>query len=150
MVSNLQAGDVLLYGPIGVFGWVISVKTWHKIAHCEIYWGEGKSAASRDGLGVDLYPMRTSELIYVLRPAKFNKDLATPYVEATLGTPYGWWDLLNFIGADLDARGIICSTFVTNVLRAGGVSVFNRENANDIAPFQFLTSELLTEVDFSS
>lgn len=149
-LSKLLPGDVLLYGPVGLFGWLIRLKTWHKVAHCEVYWGEGKSVASRDGQGVAIYPFRAEQLVQVLRPAAFDLAGATKYVEATLGTPYGWGDLLNFAGIDIDSEGIICSAFVTSVLRAAGVNVFNDENPNDIAPFQFRTSELLKNVAFSS
>ncbi len=64
----LQPGDCLLYRPKGVFGFFIRVKTWHHIAHCEMYVGKGKAAASREGKGVAIYPLRVSELAYVLRP----------------------------------------------------------------------------------
>jgi hypothetical protein len=33
-----------------------------------MYVGKGKAAASREGKGVAIYPLRVSELAYVLRP----------------------------------------------------------------------------------
>lgn len=143
----MQPGDVLLYKPASFFGWLIRLKTWHPIAHCEIYCGNGVSAASRDGLGVNVYPWRNTELVAVLRPTvPFNYPKAFAYITSMIGTPYGWLDLLNFIGIPTDRGGIICSAFVTNVLRAGGVQIFNDEPANLIAPFEFLDSELLSKV----
>jgi len=144
---NLLPGDVLLYKPKGLYGWLIRVKTWHPIAHVEIDMGDGMSAASRDGKGPGYYPNRFTDLAYVLRPrVPFDLAAAKRYVDSTIGLPYGWADLLNFIGVTIDARGIVCSPFATEVLRAGGVPVFNSERSNLIAPFQFLDSELLQDV----
>ena len=144
---TLLPGDVLLYKPKGLYGWIIRVHTWHAIAHVEIAMGLGVSAASRDGIGVNYYPTRTEDLAAVLRPKPFF-DLAAArrYVDAMKGTPYGWFDLLNFVGVNVDQRGIVCSPFVTEVLRHGGVPVFNAEPSRLIAPFQFQESELLQDV----
>jgi hypothetical protein len=144
---TLQSGDVLLYRPKGVYGWVIRVHTGHAIAHVEIAMSPTQSAASRDGKGVGYYPTRTTELAAVLRPkVPFDLKAATTYVDSMVGTPYGWVDLLNFVSLSIDTKGIVCSPFVTNVLRAGGVQVFNTAPANSIAPFEFADSELLVDV----
>lgn len=149
--SEVRPGDVLLYKPSSVFGWLIRVKTWHPVSHVEMYLGEGISAASRDGQGVARYPFRTDGLIHILRPnVPLDLSKVSAYVDAMNGTPYGWYDLANFAGFNVNAKGIVCSPFVTNALRAGGVKIFNDEPANDIAPFQFLTSELLTEIPLAS
>jgi len=143
----LQAGDVLLYRGTGVYGFVIRVKTWHQIGHVEVYHGHGVSAASRDGQGVNIYPLREDKLCNVLRPnVPFRVSAADRFVASMRGTPYGWWDLANFTGWHVDAKGIVCSPFATLDLRAGGVPVFNSEPANLIAPFQFLLSEHLTDI----
>lgn len=147
---QLRSGDVLLYGPSGVYGWAIRLKTWHPVAHVEVYWGDGQSTASRDGKGVGIYPFRRDKLTHILRPACFNPESASVYVQAMLGTPYGWADLLNFMGVKVDKKGIVCSPYATEVLRAGGVPVFNNEPSNDIAPFQFLLSEHLTDLPLDS
>lgn len=144
---NLQPGDVLLYAPRGFYGWIIRLKTWHRVSHCEIVIGQHYVAASRDGIGVGKYPLRTDGLIAVLRPkVPFDLPAAARYIESMLGTPYGWGDLLAFFGASKDYQGIVCSPFVTEALRAGGVPVFNHEPANAVAPFMFLDSELLLDV----
>jgi hypothetical protein len=144
---TLLPGDVLLYKPKGIFGWAIRVKTWHPISHVEIAMLPGFSAASRDGEGVDYYRTRLEGLVHVLRPSvPFDLTGARQYVSAMLHTPYGWKDLLCFYGMQIDAPGIVCSPFVTEVLRASGVPVFNHEPANLIAPCDFLKSELLEDV----
>ena len=51
----LRSGDCLLYRATGLFGWLISIKTWSVVSHCEGYVGNGKAVASRDGVGVGLY-----------------------------------------------------------------------------------------------
>lgn len=148
----IQAGDVLLYRGGGAYSWIIALKTWHQVSHVEVSIGDGRSAASRDGKGVGLYPHRESGLIHVLRPVvPFQRASAMDwYYRDANGQPYGWLDLLAFIGVKRDAPGMVCSDFATRFLRAGGVPVFNKEPARLIAPFQFLTSELLTEIDVTA
>lgn len=143
----IQAGDVLLYRPTGLFGRVIALKTWHMIAHVEVSLGGGESVASRDGLGVGRYPHRSADLAHVLRPV-LPMDLAAAlrWFRTVEGQPYGWVDLLAFIGLTADGPGMVCSPFATEFLRAGGLPVFRSEPARFIAPFQFLTSELLRDV----
>lgn len=143
---TLHAGDVLLYESGGFYGWLIKTKTWHHVTHVEIALSPVTSTASRNGIGVGIYPTRTEGLKYVLRPSTFNVASALAYVDVMKGTPYGWLDLLNFMGWHVDRGGIVCSPYATEVLRAGGVPVFGHEPALSIAPFQFLTSELLVDV----
>lgn len=144
----LKAGDILLYRPCKFqwkswwtwpFGQLIAVKTWHHISHVELYDGNKNSLASRDGKGVARYPTRLSELTYVLRPTvALNLDAGRKWFETELGTPYGWLDLLNFIGLPVDKRGVVCSPFVVGFLRASGWNVFPADKDICIAPFQFL------------
>lgn len=143
----IEPGDVLLYKPKGIYGLLIRIKTWHPISHVEIYLGNGVSSASRDGLGVNLYPWRLTELAAILRPkGRFNCAQAKTFTQAHAGTPYGWWDLFNFIGWKVDTKGIVCSPWVTEVLRDNGFPVFNDEPSNLIAPFEFLDTEYLMTV----
>lgn len=142
LLETLKPADVLLYKPRGVFGWIIATKTWHQVAHCEAYIGAGFSVASRDGLGVGLYPLRVEDLAYVCRPVvPFDMSRALAWFEKQKGTPYGWADLGQFIGLNIDALGIVCSPFVTRFLRAGRIDPFNGEPAEKIAPFEFLLAD---------
>lgn len=135
----LREGDIMLYRPKKFFGWLIATKTWHKISHVEVYDGNFQSLASRDGQGVGRYPLRLSELAYVLRPS-VPLDLAKgrAYFESMKGTPYGWCDLVDFLGFSLDTTGIVCSPFAAGFLRAAGWHVFPTDPINKVAPFQFL------------
>jgi hypothetical protein len=137
----LRPGDAILYKSKGFYGWLIALKTWHHVSHVEIYMGFGLSAASRDKIGVGLYPLRTSELEYVWRPhGIFDAPKALTYVNKHKGEPYGWLDLLAFVGLKTDGKGIVCSPFATDVQRSGGIDPFNGEDSRNIAPFQWLTS----------
>jgi hypothetical protein len=135
----LKPGDCLLYKPDGLFGALISIKTWHKISHVEVYAGYGRSAASRDGEGVGFYEVRTDGLAHILRPTR-SLDIACGlrYTRRSSNTPYGWLDLLNFIGMNVDTKGIVCSAFATEFYRNCGWNVFPTDRANDVAPFEFL------------
>lgn len=144
----LLPGDVLLYGAKGFYGKIIAIKTWHGIGHVEVFIGGGFSVASRDGQGVGRYDARLLDIKHVLRPTvpfDLTKALAWFFTDAN-GQPYGWWDLLHFIGIAKDGQGMVCSPFATEFLRAGGVPIFNNEPAIKVAPFMFLLSEFLKEV----
>lgn len=145
--AQMKHGDVLLYRGTGLYGRLIALKTWHPVGHVEISLGGGRSVASRDGKGVGEYDHRAKDLYAVLRPnVPFDAAAARRFFRKWQGTLYGWLDLLNFIGMNVDANGIVCSPFATRYLRAGGVPVFNTEPAEKIAPFQFLLSELLDQI----
>lgn len=150
--SLLQPGDCLLYRPKGIFGILIALKTWHRIAHCELYIGEGRSVASRDGVGVGIYRLRTTELAYVLRPTypldwfRFWK-----WFRSVNGQRYDWWGLLRFVWSRSVGGGnnqrMFCSEFLTRAYRSLGARVFNgAEDADAVAPAQFLLSPNLTVV----
>lgn len=144
----IQPGDCLLYKPSGFFGKLIALKTWHSIAHTEVYHGDGMSVASRDGVGVGLYAFRVSGLAYVLRPIpKLDLKAADVWFETVKGQPYGWIDLANFLGWGTDGKGMVCSPFATDYYRAAGVDPFNCEPSIKIAPFEFLLSNCFHAVD---
>ena len=147
-VNALQPGDVLLYKPSGLFGRLIALKTWHALSHVEVYVGAGQSVASRDGQGVDRYPLRTDKLAHVLRPT-VDIDLSAGlrwFEREARGLPYGWWDLGSFVGLTHDGHGMVCSPFATAFLRNCGMPIFNKEPINVIAPCDFLQTNLLAEV----
>jgi hypothetical protein len=143
----IRPADNLLYRAKGIFGWVIALKTWHPIAHCEGYIGGGKSVASRDGVGVGIYDLRLSELRYIMRPRlKFDLDAAMrTFASRYQGQGYDWLGLLRFasrepVSATRFNNLQFCSELLTRWDRAGGLDPFNGEDADAIAPFQFLTS----------
>ncbi len=145
----LKPGDCLLYGPTGFFGFLISIKTWHKIAHCESYVGDGFSVASRDGQGVNVYPFRLDDLTAVLRvrpDLNFKLDSAlTWFLQSAKGQGYDWWGLLRFTWGSDYCRGNknnkqFCSEFLTRYYRAGGIDPFNHDDADAIPPFMFMDS----------
>lgn len=152
--SLLLPGDHLLYGPKpgSFFGAVIAVKTWHGIAHCELYTGKGRSVASRDGIGVGAYPLRLEQLAYVLRPVDPPDWFAFwKWFYTVNGQGYDWFGLLRFVWTKGISTGNnqkqFCSEFLCRAGRALGLRVFAvTEDADAIAPATFLTSAGLTIV----
>jgi cell wall-associated NlpC family hydrolase len=124
--DDLQPGDILLYATPGDFiDEVIEIFS-DGVAHIEIYHGGGESVASRNGIGVNLYPYRSEGLLYVRRPlGTFQMALADAWFNAGIrGLPYGWAGLLDPVGVDLPSRGLICSTFADFYLSHGGLPQF--------------------------
>ena len=143
----LRAGDCLLYRAKGFFGWAIAIKTWHSVSHCEGYVGLGKSVASRDGIGVNLYDWRSDGLIYVLRPNRpFDlKEALAQFNHKWKGQGYDWLGLLRFAWRSPVSRfrcdnKQFCSELLTRWYRAGGIDAFNGEDADAVVPSQFLQS----------
>lgn len=142
----LLPGDNLLYKPKGLYGWFIAIKTWHNIAHCEVYVGNGKSVASRDGIGVGLYDVRLNELVWVLRPKEpvLLGVAMDKFRRVYQGQGYDFWGLLRFAWREPISRirfenKQFCSELQTRFNRDMGMkNLFNGEDADAIAPFQFL------------
>ncbi len=145
--DRLQPGDVLLYRPSSLFGWAIRIKSGSAISHVEVYADEGFSVASRDGKGVARYPLRPEQLSVILRPTEpFYLAPALAWFKQHEGEPYGWLDLLDFFSLNVNGPGMVCSPFVTEFLRAGGIPVFGTFPAIRVFPRDFLTSEYLKDV----
>ncbi len=146
---DVRPGDCLLYGPRGLAGWIIAIKTWHRIAHVEIYVGDGRSVASRDGIGVDLYPLR-EDFTQVRRPTQpFDIVAALLWFQTVRGQAYDWWGLVRFVTwgrvstQEEAPRAQFCSELATRFYARGGFQPFGDEDADAIAPAQFATTALL-------
>lgn len=147
---SLKPGDVLLYAGGSWFARLIQAKTWSRYSHCEVYDGDGFSMASRDGIGVGRYLLRTDGLRVILRPvAKFDAVAARTWFATVNGQPYDWFGLLAFANAKRQGREnwkMFCSEFACRCLRAGGVDPFNGYDADGIAPGEFMKSTALLVV----
>lgn len=144
----VRPGDCLLYRSGGLVGWIIKIKTWHAVSHCEAYIGGGRSVASRgpqDGKGgVGTWDLRLDGLAHILRPIdRFDLARAAAWFKTVDGQKYDFLGLLCFTLAvkQGDPGKMFCSEFLTRWYRAGGLEPFQRdEDADKIAPCQFLLS----------
>src|SRR5712691_10513799 len=140
IVNRLQPGDLMAYKPSGFFGWLIRIKTWHSVSHVETYVGNEWSIASRDGKGVDKYPVRMEGLYGIYRPiAMLDLSKGLEWFERRArGQCYDWKGILGFttIVPGGDRTKMFCSEFCTRLYRAMGVEPFQKgEDADKIAPF---------------
>jgi hypothetical protein len=150
--SQARQGDCLLYSPSDLFGWIIAVKTWSSRAcHVEVYIGNGESVASRNGIGVGVYPVRTSQLSEVRRPNRpftYRNAMDWFYLKAN-GEKYDWLGLLVFwLAVRKGAMDrMFCSEFATRFYRHGGFSVVAPDwDADMVAPAQFLQTPAMDTV----
>lgn len=144
-LPELQIGDHLLYGPHNLFGYVTCIKTWSSVCHIEIYAGGGKSYASRDGIGVNEYPLRVLQLKYVLRPNShfFFLDGKMWFHTYAKGQQYDWKGLLCFTLAvkQGDPNKMFCSEFAKRFDKHMLLKSFNDKwDADKTAPADFLKS----------
>ncbi len=153
-VSDLRPGDIMLYRPKGVIGWLIASRTWSNWAHVEVYIGGGWSVASRDGVGVAQYPVRFSELGKVLRPIETpNFERGMDWFHAVAdGQKYDYLAILrfllpHFIKRDLDWDRQICSSLAVRFLRNCGINVVATDaDADLVAPSDIAKSPATTLV----
>lgn len=145
MNADMKPGDLLLYAPKGLWGWLIVLKTWARpaVSHCEIYAGDGVSFASRERGGVNYYPTRPNPRL-VLRP---NRPLDLPAMKAwcdsVQGQKYDYIGVIfNFFAAKVAAQDKQwCSEAATRAYRAGGLEPFHPDyDADRVAPATFLAS----------
>lgn len=147
----LQPGDCLLYRPSSFFGWLIAVKTWNWVSHVEVYADNDRSVASRDGIGVNIYPFRNEQLTRILRPRwpfVFAEAMQWFYQEAQ-GQKYDWKGILVFtLAVRQGARDrMFCSEFSTRFYRAGEFHPFADDyDADRVAPANYLTSPAFDEI----
>jgi hypothetical protein len=137
----LKPGDCLLYRPVGIIGWTIATKTWHRWGHVEIAVKPGVSIGARSD-GVNYYPLRWAQLGAVLRPTQpIDIPKAMAWFEANAkGQAYDAWGLFRFfvIGKQsLDKQ--FCSEMATRWYRAAGMEPFHGMDADLIPPGWFFT-----------
>jgi hypothetical protein len=141
----LQPGDAILYFRRDFFDWIIALKTWTKVAHVEIYRGAQKSYASRNGIGVDIFPLRLEGVAAVARPKQPLDWLSADkwFETEARGQPYDWLGLLCFTLARRrgERKKMFCSEFATRFYRAAGLAPFDpRWPADHVPPSFFLVS----------
>lgn len=138
----LRPGDVLLYSGQGVFSSLIRVKTWSRVSHCEGFYHQSLTVASRDGQGVGVYPYTHRNLVAVLRPVvRPDIQAAMDWFDTVHGQPYDWFGLLSFTLARFQGKDngkMFCSEFLTRWLRRAGVECFPNRDADAVPPDAFL------------
>lgn len=144
-VPALRPGDVLLYSGTGLFSALIRIKTWSRFSHVEVYDCVGHAVASRDGIGVGLYPFRHRDLAMVLRPREpFALEGARAWFRSVNGQGYDWLGLTCFFIARWQGRDncrMFCSEFACRYLRAGGLEPFHQDyDADAVSPGMFAAS----------
>lgn len=125
---ELMPGDILLYGGSGLVDRLIQFRTWSDVSHIEIYVGEGRSVASRNGIGVGLWDRRLDGLRRVYRVKAgvvFDLEKSVAWFKTVDGTGYGWFDLLRFYLINVPTKKLICSEFADLFFRNGGLPLFN-------------------------
>jgi hypothetical protein len=148
----LKSGDLLLFDRPGWANWLIKIKTWSRVSHCEVVWTDASTLASRNGIGVGCYQLDLAGLCYILRPVP-PLDLAAGYrwfETRANGADYDWLGLLSFVVAKWQRKlsrnaAMFCSEFATGFYRACGFDPFGPlvETAA-VAPGSYLYSNDLT------
>jgi uncharacterized protein YycO len=125
----LNPGDMLLYFEDDPVDFLIAVKTGKRIGHVEVYAGNGTTMASRNGIGVSVYPLRTSGVVCVRKPLgvfDFTAGLAW-FNASAKGQPYDWKGLATFTSLvnEGEEGKMFCSEFAVNFYRACGYNPCN-------------------------
>lgn len=139
----MRPGDLVLYSGAGLWSWVIKVKTWSPVSHCEVVIGGGQTVTAREGRGVNVYAFTDAHLYAVLRPEWApNLEAALRWFRGVQGQPYGYWQALRFfrLGKE-DQTRMMCSPCCARFYRAGGFHAFAGDfDASLVSPGMFLSS----------
>jgi hypothetical protein len=143
----LLPGDLLLYSRRGVFGWLIRHVSNGYATHCETYIGNGKTIASRDGVGVGTYALNLDGLYMVLRPKRpLDMSAVMAWQKTVDGQKYDWFGLVRaFVGNRwaVDNNKMWCSEHSCQVQRVGGNEPFSDPEdtpADSVTPSDFIQS----------
>lgn len=139
---QLVRGDTLGYFTRDPLDYAIALKTWTFISHVEVYDGDGMSVASRNGIGVNRYPFRSSGLCVVRRPkVAINYETADAWFESEArGQKYDWKGLLCFTLAVRQGsrRKMFCSEFWLRWYRHAQLELLDRNWDSDRTPPSFM------------
>lgn len=141
---ELEPGDTLLYATPDPVDWIIEVKTGSGVAHIEKYVGAvngaESSVASRNGIGVGMYPVRTDGCVAILRPdGRGLLDIAEglKWFSTVNHEGYDWQGLFNFFkaGDTVTPHALFCSAFAVEFDRACGFDgVHPQFPSNKVSP----------------
>lgn len=152
--ADLLPGDALLYSPSSIFGRAIAWMTAGDISHIEIYKGGGISYASRDGVGVNEYPLRMDGLKEVRRSTRpLNMGAMAIAFSRLKGHKYDNSTILKFVtfgklGGKTMAE--VCSEAATILYRAAGLHrLFGDQQPDEITPRDFQKAEALRQIWFN-
>jgi len=140
ITSLLLPGDILLYDKNTLFNWIIKLKRGEHYAHVEVYKGGDRAYASRNGIGVDEYPLQLDGLAAIYRVTEpFEFEVGERWFEdEAKGQAYDWAGLLSFVWAKWQGREngkMFCSEFVVRFFKKMGVLLFSEEtDADAVSP----------------
>jgi hypothetical protein len=147
--DDLKVGDILLYSSLDIFDIAIELKESDGKAHIEIYAGNSMSWASRNGIGVNTYPFRSSGLVAVRRPnGVFNKPAVDIWFEdGVRGMKYGWNDIFSSLEISVGDNGttdikqfpgVDCSHFAAALMEVAECPQFDTGySKSKITPAEF-------------
>jgi len=149
--ADLIVGDTLLYTSHDLIDLGIEIKEADDVAHVEVYAGNNTSYASRNGIGVNVYPFRPDGLMYVRRNrGGFNQEEVEKWFNGVKGLAYGWGDIIselepNSVGlytTDLTQyKGVDCSHFAAALQEVAQTEHFDpMYPKNKISPRDFKLS----------
>lgn len=138
-ISTIKPGSILLYNTPGDVVDEIITRT-GPAAHVEFYEGNGKSLASRNGIGVNRYDFRSAGLIAILET---DVDVAafSAWFETVIGDAYDWSGLMGFVEGRVtqEAGHWFCSAVIAKGFQMVNFPLFNHLwNASLIDPTDML------------
>lgn len=147
----IQPGDTLLYDTNGFFGKLIKFKRGEKYTHIELFVGGDRDVGSRDGEGVNNYPLRVNDIAAIYRSIEpMNLEAGLAWFETVKGQTYDWFGLLSFAWAKLRGKEngkMFCSEFWVRFMRACGVEPFNAAvDADAVSPEMATYSDKMSPV----
>jgi hypothetical protein len=95
VIAKIRPGSILLYSSPSIVDWLI--ERTGPCAHVELFLGNGRSFASRNGLGVNYYDLRKDGLIAIRSHIGVNVDTWVKWADTVVGDGYDWRGLEGFL-----------------------------------------------------
>lgn len=116
-LSQIPPGSILLYSTNDLVDFLIELRSFG-VAHVEFYEGNGKSLASRNGIGVDRYDFRDDGRVAVLHNPLIDVPAFTAQFEKIKGQKYAFKSLEGFVTGEpaTEPNAKICSAMVAYCL----------------------------------
>lgn len=154
-VPDLRPGDFLFYHAKG--WWDVASQltmrrtAWGYAVHVEVYHRNGLSTASRNGIGVNLYPFRKEQLLSVRRsPISWDYDQAFSwFTHVARGQEYDWLGLLCFTYAVKQGspHKMFCSEYATRFARHGNLRIIRAQmDADTVSPNALEATPALNDI----
>ena len=146
MKLHLKPGDILLYDPGTFIDWLIALRGFNKLVHCEVYISGDRSLAVRPGIRCGL--LRTNPNFKVVLRPTVEFDLTKCLQVYNNRLVMNNYNRISLLLPFTPKKGTnTCASLVNDLFTYMGNPLFSSNRIGGILPSDFLSSRLLARVE---